>query len=1395
MESFASKTDQEIILKINNDTQETTFVHSEISKYLKVHQIDGIKFLFQNCYAQNSGCILAHCMGLGKTLQAIALLHAVINSKEFGTNKILVLCTVSTIMNWKDEIVRWLGHIQDEHRKLQIFELDPKESIDRKISSLQNWSQHDSESPAVCLIMGYESFRNLVNFHLLKANTKKFNSNRLRRIRECIRKFLLEAADIVICDEGHMIKNSTAATTLAVNQIRTKRRIILTGTPMQNHLMEYFSMVNFVRPNFLSSKQHFNEFFAEPIKSGQHADSSESEIKYMKQRSYALHKKLSKIVQRREISLLKDFLPEKFEFVLFIPLTQIQYDLYKYFLDNRGGMIEYKRLFGDYTCLRKIWTHLKVLDNAHQKSVAKKRRRMKNDDDDSNDDDADEEDASSGGLQMVDNDWWCKAIDKKQLELASSSHKIIILFEILNECKRVGDKCVIFSSFVESLNVVEFFMQQIDQRNGSAGLEKFVGPWRKNEDYFRLEGSTPKDRRHSMINSFNDVNNKRMIAFLISARAGGQGINLFGANRLILLDTSWNPSNDQQSIYRIYRMGQTKQCYIYRLLSMGTMEEKIYSRSVTKQAMSCRVIDKQQIDRHYSMSELYELYSLTKPDMKKRFPPPPSKDGLLVHLLRTYPSMIFKYIEHDSLLANKFEEELSDIEKHEAWQKFQEQSLQMQALNNMMANRGETVESLKLRDEALSELKLKERPVILIANRAPYSQYNVGNVSFDKEVTGSIAENPKKTEHESFKGKANCQMDVQPSPTLVAKIATPMELPNYDIPGKLPPLVKVETGCEEKAEDVADAKHSLIVKDDFQQSRPSSANYEMEYDEDKLSSPSDSQQMDLPQSYEIENGWDDLEEEGAESKLSPIVNNNLKSNVLLRQPSSTTYEMEHSEGRLQRSTSYEWLPNSNGVFIDSFDYSVPVLMSPFAKIATPTESSNIEGLLNEVKNGCDNDNIEDEADVLPIVKNGRESNVLLSRPTCEKEHPEDNGKRMDAHLSVDADSALDTPIIQSEPNDSSIRLSLNNDNMEGRVERSLSHFAKDFLRSLNDAYAASTQQQHSMEDYTTEERIIHTNQSNNLEYQITLKRPLDDLILQPIKRLKVSLEIDATAISTVDRITSTECQLERPQSLNTNDGDMNLNDENKIDSIQISSENEEVCPEATQQSTENKSETVSVESSFPVDNDTYRLSNLIENNHIVTSDSMNEDKLLVLMTKDEPSDPVTQDQTSLDSVTKFEPSALESVNVNEAPESSLYVEEPPNLMNEDGHSLSDSVNEDEPRDLASEDELSEPILNTVEPLAFHSSNVNEPSESAYAQEPSESMNEDEPSVSDSEFVGEPSEWSNVNYLSVSDDSAEDESLSDISEDTSQSASELYSMAGMLEQTSDTENLYKSLFIP
>lgn len=226
------------------------------------------------------------------------------------------------------------------------------------------------------------------------------------------------------------------------------------------------------------------------------------------------------------------------------------------------------------------------------------------------------------------------------------------------------------------LNVVEFFMRAISDQASNPhadafGLSRFKGPWEPARDYLRLDGKTSKTRRHEMVQMFNNQNDKRMRCFLISSRAGGQGINLYGANRCIILDTSWNPASDQQNIFRIYRLGQPKKCYVYRLLAMGTMEEKVYSRSVTKQAMSYRVVDKQQIDRHYNTAELSELYTLGKPDYNARPYPAMPEDDILKKLLHAFKDKIYKYHEHDSLLENKTDEELSETEKREAWKNYE----------------------------------------------------------------------------------------------------------------------------------------------------------------------------------------------------------------------------------------------------------------------------------------------------------------------------------------------------------------------------------------------------------------------------------------------------------------------------------------------------------------------------------------------------------------------------------------------------------------------------------------------------------------------------------------------------------------------------------------------------
>lgn len=132
------------------------------------------------------------------------------------------------------------------------------------------------------------------------------------------------------------------------------------------------------------------------------------------------------------------------------------------------------------------------------------------------------------------------------------SPKFDIMFEILKQCQRKEEKCLIFSSSVVCLDTVEYF------------LSKNIS-WKKTVDYYRLDGSTKNEKRHEMIVQFNRPENKQVKLFLISAKAGGQGINLTGANRIILLDTSWNPSVDRKLVLiytMLTRLIKIKICFV-----------------------------------------------------------------------------------------------------------------------------------------------------------------------------------------------------------------------------------------------------------------------------------------------------------------------------------------------------------------------------------------------------------------------------------------------------------------------------------------------------------------------------------------------------------------------------------------------------------------------------------------------------------------------------------------------------------------------------------------------------------------------------------------------------------------------------------------------------------------
>ncbi|XP_063908567.1 transcriptional regulator ATRX homolog [Zophobas morio] len=158
--------------------------------------------------------------------------------------------------------------------------------------------------------------------------------------------------------------------------------------------------------------------------------------------------------------------------------------------------------------------------------------------------------------------------------------------------------------------------------------------------------------------------------FILTHRVGGLGLNLVGANGVIMIGSNYNPSLDTQSMYRVYRFGQTKKCYVYSLLFQATMEEKIYQRCVVKLHLSGTVVDKLHFVRRYTSSDLRELYKVdfSEYTVDRPIPIVPT-DKLLAQLVQnTYD--IYRYHLHNSLLENRPEEELTDEDKKMAWDEF-----------------------------------------------------------------------------------------------------------------------------------------------------------------------------------------------------------------------------------------------------------------------------------------------------------------------------------------------------------------------------------------------------------------------------------------------------------------------------------------------------------------------------------------------------------------------------------------------------------------------------------------------------------------------------------------------------------------------------------------------------
>ncbi|XP_052343022.1 transcriptional regulator ATRX-like isoform X11 [Oncorhynchus keta] len=227
-----------LVLDEDEETKEPMVqVHRNLVTKLKPHQVDGVQFMWDCCCESvkktnknsGSGCILAHCMGLGKTLQVVTLLHTLLLCKKLDFSTALIVCPLNTVLNWLNEFEKWQYGFKDEE-SLKVTELAMVKRPQESASALQQWQEDGG-----IMIIGYEMYRNLTQGRNIKS----------KKLKETFQKTLVDPGpDFVICDEGHILKNEASDISKAMNSIKTRRRVLLTGTPLQNDLIECMSITS-----------------------------------------------------------------------------------------------------------------------------------------------------------------------------------------------------------------------------------------------------------------------------------------------------------------------------------------------------------------------------------------------------------------------------------------------------------------------------------------------------------------------------------------------------------------------------------------------------------------------------------------------------------------------------------------------------------------------------------------------------------------------------------------------------------------------------------------------------------------------------------------------------------------------------------------------------------------------------------------------------------------------------------------------------------------------------------------------------------------------------------------------------------------------------------------------
>ncbi|VDM32496.1 unnamed protein product [Hydatigera taeniaeformis] len=378
----------------------------------------------------------------------------------------------------------------------------------------------------------------------------------------------------VILDEGHKIKNPQAEITIMAKQFLTPHRLIVSGTPMQNNLKELWCIFDFVYPGKLGGgMMDFLVNFAVPITQGGYANATPLEVETAYRCACALKRLLSPYLLRRLKTEVRLELPKKSEQVLFCHLTHYQRCVYEEYLSSRicqNIMHGNGQVLGGLVVLKKLCNHPDLVTGGPRRFGM---RHGESDDDDHEEGD----------------EWFRFGCSRR-------SGKLMVTLDLLALWWEQKHKVLLFTQSRKMLNI----------------LERHVS--RRGYTYLRMDGGTPTAQRQRLVEEFNSTSAvegpQNIFLFLLTTRVGGLGVNLTGADRVLIFDPDWNPSTDAQARERAWRIGQEREVMIYRLLTSGTIEEKVYQRQIFKQFLANRVLKNPRQQRFFKVNSLCELFSL-----------------------------------------------------------------------------------------------------------------------------------------------------------------------------------------------------------------------------------------------------------------------------------------------------------------------------------------------------------------------------------------------------------------------------------------------------------------------------------------------------------------------------------------------------------------------------------------------------------------------------------------------------------------------------------------------------------------------------------------------------------------------------------------------------------------